>query len=147
MKNRVFFGVIMLFLMFFPALSIAAKGGIPGKPADGEETAGNNLSFPVIWAEGVSKPLNGSGPGVIDKLDGEWWYWWGMTGEDPDIVPLSCPPDPDEGDSHKCDDGIPFQAGGDDPGEGWVKAYLQKDPENVLASRQHDLDKLGLFIR
>ncbi len=133
MKNRTIFGAIIFSLLLFPALSMAAKGGLPGKPTNGEETAGNNLSFPVIWAEEVSKPLNGESPGV-EKLDGEWWYWWGMEGEDPNIVPLSCAPDPDEeyfNNLNICDDGIPFQVTGSAPGEGWVKAYLQKNPENV----------------
>lgn len=119
----------LLALMVIPTLSVAAKGGNPGKPTDGGETAGNNLSFPVLWAEGVSKILPGTGPGVVDMLAGEWWYWWGMTGTDPNIVPLSCPPDID--DLSKCDDGVPGSATGEAPGEGWVKAYLQKDPGNI----------------
>ena len=36
-------------------------GGSGGKP--GGETAGNNLSYPVIWAEGVQKTLPGT-PGM-----------------------------------------------------------------------------------
>jgi len=33
----------------------------PVNPGKTEETAGNNLSFPVIWAEGVAKTLPGGG--------------------------------------------------------------------------------------
>ena len=56
----------------------------------GDEMAGNNLSFPVIWgdsnSEGVAtKSLRGV-PGVVN-LDGEMWYWWGI---DADETPLSC---------------------------------------------------------
>jgi hypothetical protein len=40
-----------------PSTVITAKGGGGG---GGEEIAGNNLSFPVIWADGVSKALRGS---------------------------------------------------------------------------------------
>lgn len=100
---------------------VAAPGGVKGKPGGGEDSAGNNLSFPVIWAEGVEKPLRGE-VGMEPLLQGAWWYWWGTEGTDPDVVPLSCPPDPD--DQTLCVDGNP-------PGTGWVKAYLQKDLNNV----------------
>ena len=57
--------------------------------------AGNCLSFPVIWAEGVTKPLRGT-TGVAPVTNGEWWYWWGIEGDDPNnTVILSGPPDPD----------------------------------------------------
>ena len=97
-----------------------AKGGVPGahegkgKP-NGEETAGNNLSYPVIWSEGVQKVLPGT-PGMVPVVQGEWWYWWGTEGADPDITPLSCLPDPD--DNALCDDGVEGQATGATPGVG-----------------------------
>jgi uncharacterized membrane protein YgcG len=101
-------------------------------PPNGGETAGNNLSYPVIWAEGVDKVLPGTAGEVT--LGGEWWYSWGTTGTDPNITPLSCPPDPDN--EAFCDDEIPDQfdislipgvpAGNMD----LVRAYLQKDPLN-----------------
>jgi len=103
------------------------SGSLKGRPG-GETTASNNLSFPVLWAENVTKPLPGT-PDVPPSLNGQWWYWWGTTGTDPNIVPLSCPPDPD--DPNYCDDGIPGQVTGNPPGEGWVKAFLQKDSKNV----------------
>ncbi len=102
--------------------------GEPGPPSGHE--AGNNLSYPVIWAEGITKVAPGA-PGMEPVLGGEWWYWWGTEGVDPNIVPLSCPPDPD--DLTRCDDGVPAQAIGivpPDNGE-LVRAYVQKDPQNL----------------
>ena len=111
----------------------------------GGETAGNNLSFPVIWAEGVQKTLPGTF-GMTPILQGEWWYQWGTNGTDPDITPASCPPDPDESNIllnpaglHLCDDGIPgsvdlnLVAGtpvADTPLD-LAKAYMQKDQNNT----------------
>lgn len=59
----------------------------------GDETAGNNLSFPVIWgdsnSEGIAtKALRGT-PGVIN-LNGAMWYWWGIN---EDESPKSCKAD------------------------------------------------------
>ena len=117
----------------------AFKGG----PPTGGETAGNNLSYPVIWAEGVTKTLPGT-PGMTPVLSGDWWYWFGVTGTDPNVVPLSCPPDPDAdpfGDPY-CDDGIPEQVTGASPtpapGYALVKAYLQKDPLNVWQAASYN---------
>ncbi|MEJ2206879.1 MAG: hypothetical protein P8170_22555, partial [Gemmatimonadota bacterium] len=102
----------------------AAKGGKPGG-----ETAGNNLSYPVIWAEGVPKVLPGTYG--VELLGGEWWYSWGTTGTDPDVTPLACAPDPD--DNLYCDDGEVGTVG-ELPGVGGnmdlVRAYLQKDQLN-----------------
>jgi len=119
----------------------AAKGG--NKP--GGEVAGNNLSYPVVWAEGVTKTLPGT-PGAPPFLEGEWWYQWGSNGIDPNVTPASCVPDPDAGDGALnpdglllCDDGIPLSvdvglvAGtppADDPLP-LAKAFLQKDPLNL----------------
>ncbi|MBW2519766.1 MAG: hypothetical protein JRD88_05360 [Deltaproteobacteria bacterium] len=124
-RRHLIMSVAVIAIFMFPMTSLAAQGE-PGRP--GGEEAGNNLSFPVIWAEGVTKALPGSA-GMEPTTNGEWWYWWGTTGTDPNIEPLSCPPDPD--DSSLCDDGIPDQTTGDRPGTGWVKAYLQKDPGNI----------------
>ncbi|HEX6913427.1 MAG TPA: hypothetical protein VF142_23685 [Longimicrobium sp.] len=104
-----------------PAL---AKGS-PGRPPGGGETAGSNLSFPTIWAEGVSKNPRGT-MGTV-ALGGAWWWWWGealVEGGDP----LACAPDPD--DNALCDDRIPFQSNGPPPGAGAVRSYLQKDALN-----------------
>ena len=93
-----------------------AKGGIPGAPSG--EGAGSNLSFPTIWAEGITKDPRGT-MGTVD-LGGAWWYWWGEPlvehGE-----PLACEPDPEN--TAQCIDGS-------SPGAGWIKAYLQKQAAN-----------------
>mgnify|MGYP001555694420 CR=1 FL=1 len=114
----------------------AARGGMKASPGGGgggggkpvAEGAGNNLSFPVLWAEGVQKTLRGT-PGMEPLLDGVWWYWWGMEGVDPNTTVInSCPPDPD--DQAFCDDGLPVTYG-DPPGDGYYKSYIQKDDYNV----------------
>ena len=59
------------------AVLLTAGGAVSG--GQEEETAGNNLSFPVIWGEG-SLPLRGSF-GVVElggaytPIDGVSWYW------------------------------------------------------------------------
>ncbi len=102
-------------------------GGPPDGKGEESEDTGNNLSYPVIWSDGPYLSLRGACG--TESFFGEWWYWWGEEGVDPDIVPLSCAPDPDN-DTY-CDDGV---AGTYDesnvPGEGWVKAYLQQDAGN-----------------
>lgn len=106
------------------------------KSADSEETAGNNLSYPVIWAEGVAKTLQGQ-PGMTPVLNGEWWYCWGLEPAEPTDIPLSSLPDPDN--ELYLDDGIPGQY--DEtlvPGADWVKAYIQKDVNNVWQAGNED---------
>lgn len=86
--------------------------------------ASNNLSFPVIWADNVALTLPGIA-GVDPVLNGEWWYVWGPDPIDPQSPIYSCQPDPNN--ELLCSDGSI-------PGEGYdnlVKAYLQKDPNNV----------------
>ncbi|UCF38545.1 MAG: hypothetical protein JSU96_06810, partial [Acidobacteriota bacterium] len=64
-----------------------------------------------------------------------WWYQWGTNGEDPDVVPAACLPDPD--DETYCDDGMTSSVGplpGTEPAdnpEPLVRAYIQKDSNNV----------------
>ena len=114
--------------------STFAKGS-PGPPSGHE--AGNNLSFPVIWAEGVPKVAPGV-PGMEPLLTGEWWYWWGAEGVDPNVTPLSCPPDPD--DLLLCDDEVDGTAVGpapEDNGE-LVRAFVQKDPQNQWQAGSFD---------
>ncbi|MEJ2539528.1 MAG: hypothetical protein P8188_06100 [Gemmatimonadota bacterium] len=99
-------------------LLMEAKGA-PGPPGGvGEPTAGSNLSFPTIWAEGLSKNPRGA-MGTV-QLGGPWWYWWGEPLEEGGD-PLACAPDPD--DPGRCADGT-------EPGSGWVKAFLQKEVAN-----------------
>lgn len=102
---------------------MAQRGG--GRP--GGESFGNNLSFPVIWAEGATKVLRGA-PGMTPMLDGSWWWWWGT---DPvSDSPLSCAPDPDN--LEYCDDGIPGTYDPNAlPGAGAIQVFLQKDELNV----------------
>ncbi|TSD01922.1 MAG: Uncharacterized protein Athens071425_237 [Parcubacteria group bacterium Athens0714_25] len=89
----------------------------------GDVTFGNNLSFPVIWSDGVEKVLRGA-PGMTPEIGGAWWYWWGTDAEG---NPLSCAPDND--DINFCDDGLPGSVGSE-PG-GRQRAYLQQDELNV----------------
>ena len=103
--------------------------GAPGKPG-GEESAGNNLSYPVIWAEGVTKALRGA-EGIVNTT-GSFVYWWGVDVQGEDEIPLVCNPDPD--DMLLCDDGVTGEATGVDPyamyGAALRKAYVQKDAGN-----------------
>jgi len=64
--------------------------------------------------------------------EGEWWYWWSTS----ETEYASCQPDPDN--QNLCDDDLPNQASGDPPGEGWYKAYLQKDPLNIWQAETAD---------
>jgi hypothetical protein len=103
MKIRTILGLIVLITaitLVVSSLPAIAGGNGNGKGnqnngnGGGEPTAGNCLSYPVIWAEGMSKVLRVD-PISQDPLavitDGEWWYWWGT---DSDGTPLSCLPDP-----------------------------------------------------
>lgn len=114
------------------------------------EGAGNCLSFPVIWAEGVTKALRGIS-GTDPVVNGEWWYTWGTNGVDPDVTPASCPPDPDEINFDLnpeglpfCDDGIPGSLtlpAGEPPADNpkdLARAYLQKDFNNVWQAQTLD---------
>ncbi|GGK18188.1 hypothetical protein GCM10007962_10470 [Yeosuana aromativorans] len=96
---------------------------IVSAPPDDNEKAGNNLSYPVIWADGGLKTL----PGTMGtySLEGEWWYVWGEDPIDPQAPIYSCKPM--AGNSAKCENG-------EDPGDGnsmVYKAYLQKDKNNT----------------
>jgi len=163
------FMILLLAFLLFPVLTMAARGGEPGKP-DAEDEGGNNLSFPVIWAEGVRMPLPGEMPGTVESLEGEWWYWWGIEGEDPNNYEIKscapdpddnaycddgeepgCPPDPDNdvglGEDY-CDDGIDGtvnadQVNGSGPNDpNLVRAYLQKDPDNIWQADNMDWSEI-----
>ena len=106
-RKIVWMAMVITFVGITVAVAKGPGGGGGGKPSG--ETAGNNLSFPVIWAEGVSKALPGW-EGMNPLTQGEWWYQWGTNGTDPDIFPASCRPD-DEAelllvDRFYCDDGL-----------------------------------------
>lgn len=107
-------------------LSSIAWADDPSIPTSAEptETFGNNLSFPVLWAEGVEKTLRGA-PGAAPVMEGAWWYWWGTDAEG---NPLSCAPDPD--DTDLCDDGVLGTTSGSPPEANAQQVYLQQDPLN-----------------
>ncbi|TPE46195.1 hypothetical protein [Pontibacter mangrovi] len=86
-----------------------------GGGGGGTESTGNNLSFPVIWSEGVPLVLRPALNGV--QLGGDWWYVWGENPIDPSSPIYSCNPDI----SDPC-----YPAGTPDV----YKAYLQKDAAN-----------------
>jgi len=136
-KQGRFWAWLTVLLLVLPPLALAAPSA--------DETAGNNLSYPVIWAEGVTKVLPGTA-GMEPMLEGAWMYQWGTNGVDPDVTPASCVPDPDEGDPvlnfenlPLCDDNVPgavtpeLEAGtppADNPLP-LAKAFLQKDALNL----------------
>jgi hypothetical protein len=107
-------------------------GGGGGRPNG--ETAGNNLSFPVVWAEGVEKALPGT-PGMTPVLEGEYWYQWGTFGVDPDIFPASCPADPDELDPELNTDGLLYC---DDGVQGELTRLLEEEIADSLANPPAD---------
>ncbi len=99
-------------------------------PAGGEEeeAAGNNLSFPVIWAEGITKTLR-EPPADLGEADylltGEWWFVWGPEPIDPDSPIYSCAPSPS--DELVC---INQTDPGSDLYPVVYKAWVQKDANN-----------------
>jgi hypothetical protein len=95
------------------------------KGGGGVESVGNNLSFPVIWAEGYPMTLRTPPVGTSVVLNGAWWYVWGVDPIDPNAPIYSCAPNP--ADQSKCLDGST-------PGDGVstvYKAWLQKDAGNI----------------
>ncbi|TFH38395.1 MAG: hypothetical protein E4G94_12375, partial [ANME-2 cluster archaeon] len=86
-----------------PGVTAFNDGGNSQRPdPPEEETFGNCLSLPVIWADGVTKILRGE-PGTT-KFEDDWWYHWGYK---EDGTPLSCAPETEtETDlTAYCDDG------------------------------------------
>jgi len=92
------------------AIELSAKGGKP----TGGEVYGNNLSFPVIWSDGVTKAVPGA-MGTV-TLAGEWWGVWGVDPIDPQAELFSCGP-------YLTPDAIPCA-------DGEYRAYVQKDSRN-----------------
>jgi hypothetical protein len=81
-----------------------------------DEEGGNNLSLPVIWADGVEKVLRGI-PGVGNETsDGDFWYVWHEVIDGNDVE-VTC--HPAEGD---CPDTLPADA---------VPVYPQRDLGNT----------------
>lgn len=85
--------------------------------AEPGETAGNNLSFPVIWAEGRALNLREvpDDAGEV-KLDGSYWFWWGSDPANPAGVCDGCTP----------------------PVMDYGRAYVQKDENNVWQAETAD---------
>lgn len=90
-----------------------------------EPTAGNNLSFPVIWADGYEKTLREPPIEGEASLDGEWWYVWGEDPIDPNYPIYSCQPN-----SIVPELCANASAPGDDLSTIY-KAYIQKVASNV----------------
>jgi len=145
MLRKIFISLMVMALML--AVASVSIVGAKGKPPS---EAGNNLSYPVIWAEGVTKTLPGTA-GMTPTLNGAWWYQWGTNGIDPDVTPASCPPDPDEANIALNPDGLPFcddvvedsltTPAGDPQADNplpLAKAYLQKDTNNVWQAESAD---------
>lgn len=75
------FGKTKLVMMLLVAICISVPGLILAKGGGHVETAGNNLSLPVIWAEGKSLDLRGvmlqatfDGPFFLDEFGVKWYY-------------------------------------------------------------------------
>lgn len=90
-----------------------------------EPTAGNNLSFPVIWADSYEKTLREPPVEGEASLGGEWWYVWGEDPIDPNYPIYSCKPNSIV--PELCADA---SAPGDDLSDVY-KAYIQKVASNV----------------
>ena len=85
------------------------------------ESAGNNLSYPVIWTDGAAIALRGE-RWLAPKTDGVYYFVWGVDPIDPQAPLFSCLPNT-SGDA--CEDGsTPW---GSDP---YWKSFIQKDPLN-----------------
>jgi len=132
LKAAVLFFLATTIGLFGPTPSLAKQGS--GKP--GGEAAGNNLSFPVIWSEGVPKDLRGEY--ATYDLQGAMWYWWGT---DADGNPESCLADPD--DSYFCDDEIMGTVGTAAPCEDrtdvdCMAVFQQQDTLNLWQAYSED---------
>jgi len=103
----------------------------------GGSTAGNNLSFPVIYAEGVPKTLRGIYAAPV--FDGAFWYYWKLPVVAAEIPPVpvhgACPADPD--DTLYCADGIEGTVG-PLPDPTAVVVYPQQDEFNEWQAEQID---------
>lgn len=108
-------------MVFLPYLLLNSTQTLSAQ--QGGETAGNNLSFPVIWADGGSKILRGTMGEYT--INGDWWYVWGEDPIDQQGTIFSCKPS--QNNPNKCEDNS-------DPGDNGIstvyKAYLQKEQQN-----------------
>lgn len=102
---------------------------------DGEESAGNNLSFPVIWSDGMGTAKLLRGIENEFSVTGEWWYVWGEDPIDPQAPLYSCEPDPTN--PEIC---LISQKPPGDGSSPVYKAYVQKDPLNLWQATNTDLN-------
>jgi len=79
MKGRLRIVTSILALLLVVSFTAFGQGKGNDKKGGGTEpTAGNNLSYPVIWAdENFTKTLRGT-PGLEPITTGTWWWWWGI---------------------------------------------------------------------
>jgi len=101
---------------------------------DVEESAGNNLSFPVIWSDGAGTAKLLRGIENDYSVAGEWWYVWGEDPIDKQATINSCEPSPSN--PELC-------LNGKVPGDGVstvYKAYVQKDLNNLWQATNSDLE-------
>jgi len=108
-------------------------------PYTGEDLEGNNLSFPVIWADGYELELR-EPPAFYPLLDGEWWYVWGEDPENPSGHINSCKPSVK--DPQYCSDG---KLPGDGEFRTAYRAYLQQDEFNIWQAYNIEADE-PMFI-
>lgn len=104
-----------------------------------ESIIGNNLSYPVIWADGAQLSLRGV-QGEDPILEGEWAYVWGPEPLDPNFPIYSCSPNPDN--PQLCFDGSIPGAGYDN----LTIAYVQKDPNNIWQAGNREEEGRVNFI-
>jgi hypothetical protein len=153
---------ITLVVSSLPAFA-GGEGNGEGNQNQGEggggSTSGNCLSYPVIWAEGVTKVLRGEYEVV--NTTGVWWYWWGTNSTG---APLSCLPDPQN--TTLCDDEDNITATGPLPGPEPVpevtllsdeeptepdvqplrKVWVQQDPHNDWLAGSADWSATPVYI-
>jgi len=109
------------------ALAVAVAVPVPAEAGDGghSDAGTNNLSFPVIWSDGVAKAL----PGAFNEplFGGEYWYWWPC---DEDELGCKCEADP-AAESAACLDQSPLP-------EYYETVYPQKTTGNVWQAESAD---------
>ena len=106
------------------------------KSSDGE-SAGNNLSYPVIWSDGASLALRGARWDPPTK-NGVYYLVWGEDPIDPQATLNSCLPNAN-GDA--CEDGsTPWGT------DLYWRSYVQKDPLNEWQAFNYNGALDGLWV-
>ena len=118
------------------ALAVAVVVPVPAAAAEGghSEQGTNNLSFPVIWSDGVGKALPGTFGAPL--FAGDFWYWWPC----PEDVELGCKceavPDADPA---ACLDGTPLP-------DVYDTVYPQKTVDNVWQADSADAIEVPFVV-